>query len=176
MLYICAASRQALSITELESIKLLEGSLQIDFVRLPVDSNLTTQSICQEMLALAIPENCHKDLSNNLQKILNYYPLYQLDSNTYPCLAEQTELFLQHNQLNAHKIFVQGDMTTLLALVAGGNAVAFIPQSMRQFLPVKVKLLTPEQNNVQWEIVMAWNSKINNDYRDNFIKIVNAHN
>ena len=67
-------------------------------------------------------------------------------------------------------------MTTLLALVAGGNAVAFIPQSMRQFLPVKVKLLTPEQNNVQWEIVMAWNSKINNDYRDNFIKIVNAHN
>ena len=47
---------------------------------------------------------------------------------------------------------------------------------MRQFLPVKVKLLTPEQNNVQWEIVMAWNSKINNDYRDNFIKIVNAHN
>ena len=67
-------------------------------------------------------------------------------------------------------------MTTLLALVAGGNAVAFIPKSMRQFLPVKVKLLTPEQNNVQWEIVMAWNSKINNDYRDNFIKIVNAHN
>lgn len=111
---------------------LLEGSLQIGFVRLPVDSNLTTQSICQEMLALAIPEICHKDLSNNLQKILNYYPLYQLDSNTYPCLAEQTELFLQNNQLSAHKIFVQGDITTLLALVAGGNAVAFIPQSMRQ--------------------------------------------
>ena len=155
---------------------LLEGSLQIGFVRLPVDSNLTTQSICQEMLALAIPEICHKDLSNNLQKILNYYPLYQLDSNTYPCLTEQTELFLQNNQLSAHKIFVQGDMTTLLALVAGGNAVAFIPQSMRQFLPVKVKLLTPEQNNIQWEIVMAWNSKINNDYRDNFIKIVNADN
>ena len=45
---------------------------------------------------------------------------------------------------------------------------------MQQFLPVKVKLLIPEQNTVQWEIAMIWNSEINNDYRDKFIKIVNT--
>ncbi|OTP93711.1 hypothetical protein B6D16_10930 [Gilliamella apicola] len=76
--------------------------------------------------------------------------------------------------MRANKIFVKGDLTTLLALVASGNAVALIPQSMQQFLPVKVKLLIPEQNTVQWEIAMVWNPEINNDYRDKFIKIVNT--
>ena len=47
---------------------------------------------------------------------------------------------------------------------------------MQQFLPANVKLLIPEQNTVQWEIAMVWNPKINNDYRDNFIKIVNTQN
>jgi len=126
------------------------------------------------MLALAIPENYPKDLSNNFQEILNHYSLYQLDNITYPCLAEQTEQFLKSNQMRANKIFVKGDLTTLLALVASGNAVALIPQSMQQFLPVKVKLLIPEQNTVQWEIAMVWNPEINNDYRDKFIKIVNT--
>ena len=79
------------------------------------------------MLALAIPENYPKDLSNNFQEILNHYSLYQLDNITYPCLAEQTEQFLKSNQMRANKIFVKGDLTTLLALVASGNAVALIP-------------------------------------------------
>ena len=76
--------------------------------------------------------------------------------------------------MRANKIFVKGDLTTLLALVASGNAVALISQSMQQFLAVKVKLLIPEQNTVQWEIAMVWNPEINNDYRDKFIKIVNT--
>lgn len=155
---------------------LLEGSLQIGFVRLPVDNELATQVICHEMLALAIPENYPKDLSNSLQEILNHYSLYQLDNITNPCLTAQTEQFLQSNLLRANKIFVKGDQTTLLALVASGNAVTLIPQSMQQFLPANVKLLIPEQNTVQWEIAMVWNPKINNDYRDNFIKIVNTQN
>lgn len=111
-----------------------------------------------------------------MQEILNHYSLYQLDNITSPCLAEQTEQFLQSNLLRANKIFVKGDLTTLLALVASGNAVTLIPQSMQQFLPADVKLLIPEQNTVQWEIAMVWNPKINNDNRDNFIKIVNTQN
>ena len=111
-----------------------------------------------------------------MQEILNHYSLYQLDNITYPCLAAQTEQFLQSNLLRANKIFVKGDLTTLLALVASGNAVTLIPQSMQQFLPADVKLLIPEQNTVQWEIAMVWNPEINNDYRDNFIKIVNTQN
>ena len=96
----------------------------------------------------------------------------QLDPLRNPCLAAETELFLQSNRLSANQVSIEGDMTTLLALVAGGNGVAFLPRSVQHFLPDGVKLHIPFKNQINWEIGVSWNPEVKNCFRDNFLKIV----
>lgn len=150
-----------------------EGSLHAGFVRMPVTEGLSSHIIHEEILALAVPSASKGELMN-IQDFLSVYPLLQLAPSTNPCLAEQTALFLHNNQLNANPIPVTDDMTTLLALVAGGNGIAFLPESVRHFLPTDVKLLKPPEKQIRWHIGVAWNSKIKNPWRDDFLRIVMA--
>lgn len=106
---------------------LLEGRLHIGFVRMPVSKGLASYIFYEETLALAVPMEGYME-SMTIQSALSAYPLLQLDPSTSPCLAEQTSLFLQSIQLSAEPVSVTNDMTTLLALVAGGNESPFYPQ------------------------------------------------
>lgn len=152
---------------------LLEGNLHAGFVRMPVTDGLSSHIIHEEILALAVPSESNIEFMN-IQDLLSTYSLLQLDPSTSPCLAEQTTLFLQNNQFNANPLPVTDDMTTLLALVAGGNGIAFLPESVRHFLPVEVKLLKPAEKQIRWHIGVAWNAKIKNPWRDDFLRIVKA--
>ena len=150
---------------------LQEGNLHAGFVRMPLTKNLASQVIHEEVLVLAVPTTCDIDPSD-MQHILSAYPLLQLDPLTNPCLAAETKLYLQNNLLIANQVSIMGDMTTLLALVAGGNGIAFLPQSVQHFLPDGVKLHIPFKNQINWEIGVSWNPEVKNCFRDNFLKIV----
>lgn len=150
---------------------LLEGTLHAGFVRMPVTPGLSSHIIHQETLALAIPaESSHSAM--NISKALSSYTLLQLDPFVSPCLTEQTASFLQINQFSASSVAVTEDMTTLLALVAGGNGIAFLPASVQHFLPAGVKLLIPPENQIRWNIGVAWNAKIKSPWRDDFLQFV----
>ncbi|WP_081298514.1 LysR family transcriptional regulator [Gilliamella sp. wkB108] len=150
---------------------LQEGGLHAGFVRMPITKNLASQVIHEEILALAVPTICDIE-PTDIQRILSAYPLLQLDPLTNPCLAAETTLFLQNNLLNANQVSITGDMTTLLALVAGGNGIALLPKSVQHFLPDGVKLLIPPNNQIRWEIGVSWNPELKNCFRDDFLKIV----
>lgn len=150
---------------------LLEGSLHVGFVRMPVIKGLSSTIIHQETLALAIPAESYIE-AWRVQCALSTYTLLQLDPSASPCLAEQTAAFLQLNQLSARPVTVTEDMTTLLALVAGGNGIAFLPESVQHFLPAGVKLLIPPENQIRWDIGVAWNAKIKSAGRDDFLQFV----
>jgi len=59
-----------------------------------------------------------------------------------------------------------------LALVAGGNGIAFLPKSVQHFLPAGVKLLVPPENQIHWNIGVAWNAKMKSALRDDFLQYV----
>ncbi|APR33843.1 LysR family transcriptional regulator [Citrobacter freundii] len=152
---------------------LLEGRLHIGFVRMPVSKGLASYILYEETLALAMPKN--SDLNKmNIQAALSAYPLLQLDPSTNPCLAEQTAHYLQSNQLKAVPVSATDDMTSLLALIAGGNGVAFLPASVRTFLPANVNLLMPVERQIRWDIGVVWNPKIKSHRRDEFLRLVVA--
>lgn len=150
---------------------LLKGSLHLGFVRMPVIKSLSSRMIYVEKLVLAVPSHNNIKL-RTMQDALSSYPLFQLEPLASPCLAEQTALFLQKNQLNAVPVSVMGDMTALLALVAGRNGVAFLPESVQHFLPNGVELIIPPQNQTLWNIGVAWNASIHNIWRDDFLKVL----
>lgn len=152
---------------------LQEGSLHAGFVRMPVTKDLSCLVIYEEILAVAVPSESNIT-TMKIQNALLSYPVFQLEPLTYPCLAEQIASFLQHNQINIDLIPVKGDMTTLLALVAGGNGIALLPESVRHFLPAGVKLIIPPKKQIRWDIGVTWAHEIKNRWRDDFLKIVMA--
>ncbi len=150
---------------------LLDGSLHVGFVRMPVTEGLSSIIIHKETLALAIPAESHIE-PWNIQHALSTYTLLQLHPSSGPCLAEQTAAFLQCNQFNVRPATVTEDIPTLLALVAGGNGIAFLPKSVQHFLPAGVRLLVPPENQIHWNIGVAWNAKMKSALRDDFLQYV----
>lgn len=153
---------------------LTAGTLDIGFFRMPAATGLASKVLYREKLTLAAPSS-YKNEEMNIKEMLTVYPLLHLSLSASPCLAEKTNQFLITNHLNAEPIAVTDDMSALLALIAGGNGVAFLPESVRHFLPPGVRLIAPDLESLYWEICVAWNPKISNPYRDEFLRIVKAH-
>ncbi|HKN03791.1 MAG TPA: LysR family transcriptional regulator [Buttiauxella sp.] len=152
---------------------LLDGDLQVGFVRLPVDKQLNVEVLMEEKLALVVPSSVLVDPAN-IQPVLDIHPLLQINPHRGPCLAEQIASFLKANRLVARLNSPTDDIHTLLALVAAGNGVAFLPACAGYFLPEGVKLVQPEGKQIGWQIGVAWNPAIQDVLRDKFIEMITA--
>ena len=150
---------------------LMEGELHAGFVRMPVTELLASRLINKENLVLAVPVTVDIDPAD-LQRTLAVHPILCMDPAVSPCLAEQTAAFLRDNELIAEPVSATNDIHSLLALIAGGNGFALLPASVENFLPVGVKLITLWGKQNIWNIGVAWNPKINNQMRDEFLQIV----
>lgn len=148
---------------------LLEGKLQIGFLRLPVPEPLQATLLMKERLVMVAPSELQAT-KTDLQRTLNHYPLLQADPQHSPCLASLTARFLKENHLNAQSISVGNDIHTLLALVAAKNGVALLPASVVYFLPPGVTLIQPESKFEGWHIGVAWNPEIKHPLRDLFLQ------
>lgn len=153
---------------------LQEGELHAGFVRMPVTKLLASRLINKENLVLAVPINVDID-PTDLQRTLAVHPILCMDPAVSPCLAEQTTAFLRDNELNAEPISATNNIHSLLALIAGGNGIALLPASVENFLPVGVKLVTLRGKQIIWNIGVAWNPKIDNQMRDEFLQIVTCY-
>ncbi|WP_052698753.1 LysR family transcriptional regulator [Raoultella terrigena] len=150
---------------------LMEGELHAGFVRMPVTKLLASRLINKENLVLAVPVTVDIDPAD-LQHTLAVHPILCMDPAANPCLAEQTTVFLRDHELIAEPVSATNNIHSLLALIAGGNGIALLPASVGNFLPVGVKLVTLWGTQVIWNIGVAWNPKIDNQMRDEFLQIV----
>lgn len=152
---------------------LLEGNLQAGFVRLPVSEKLQSQVLTEEKLVLAVASD-RSSGSENVLKLIENSQLLQLSPNRGEGLSAQTSRFLTSHHLSPKKVAAADDIQTLLALVAAGDGVALLPESVRHILPSRVNLMTLEGDYTTWQTGIAWNSRINDPIRDNFLNIVVA--
>lgn len=147
---------------------LLEATLHIGFLRLPVKPPLSYQLIKQERIVLVAPAGEPMDARDALHR----YPFLQLDPQRSPCLAEQTRAFLDGQQIQAAPVTVSEDIHALLALIAGGNGVSLLPESVNNFLPAGVQLIELHGFSASWQIGMVWNPMVPHARRDAFLQRV----
>lgn len=153
--------------------ELLEGNLQAGFVRLPVSEKLQSKVLAEEKLVLAVASDRLTGLENVLE-LIDENQLFQLSPNRGEGLLTQTSRFLMSHNLSPKKVAAADDIQTLLALVATGDGVALLPESVRHILPSGVTLIAPEGEYTKWLTGIAWNSRIKDPLRDNFLDIVTA--
>ena len=150
--------------------QLMQGELDIGFVRMPVPESLHSIGLFKEYIVLAVPNEVRVS-SGNINEILATHSLLQINPSLAPCLAEQTKLLLEEMNATLKLGGSTNDLPTLLALIAANNGIAFVPASVCHFLPKGVKLISLELTQTGWDIAVAWNKKIDNKQRDLFLEM-----
>ena len=99
-------------------------------------------------------------------------PLLALHQEQAPGLNQQIAHFLALHQLQPQVQQYARDMQTLLALVAGGNGVAILPQSALTIASSEVAMLPLSGSFTRWATGLVWNPLRPDALRDRFISLV----
>lgn len=154
--------------------QLIEGCIDIGFLRLPVDEKLSTAIVMNENFVLAVHSDMKK--TDEIREIILNNNLIMINKNASPCLYSLTKKFIANVGLESSVYTETDDIHTLLALVAAQNGVALLPSAASHFLPPNVKLLPCPLINDSWPIGIAWNPNIKNPLRDSFLELVKTVN
>lgn len=151
--------------------QLIEGQLQAGFVRLPAPVQLESRILAEERLVLAVAADSYSD-SFDATKRIEMDQLLQISPTRGEGLSTQASCFLAGHKLTPHTVSAADDIQTLLALVAAGEGVALLPESVVHILPAGVTLVPLEGEHTAWQTGIAWNAQIKDPIRDNFLNIM----
>ena len=134
--------------------RLLAGSLQIGFVRLPVPAGLEHLRLRRDRLTLAVPASA--DVPRDLVSWIDARPLVRLTPARGPGLTAQINSL--YAELGCHPQILQeaGDLQTVLALTAAGAGPAVVPQSAERIAPPEVRLIPLPGRAATWWTGAAW--------------------
>ncbi|CAI0931033.1 Hca operon transcriptional activator [Serratia quinivorans] len=152
---------------------LLQGELQVGFVRLPVSTPLRATALLSDRLVLAAPAALALKAETIIGQF-NTLPLLQLTPKRGRGLSEQSLRFIAAHQLTPNVVQQAGDIQTLLALVAAGIGVALLPHSVSHIIPVGIDILPLSGEQTEWQVGIAWNPQQVDALRDNFIQVAQA--
>jgi len=151
--------------------QLAEGQLQAGFVRLPAPEQLESKILAEERLVLAVTAGSYSD-SLDAKELIKINQLLQISPKRGEGLSAQVSCFLADNDLTPQTVSAADDIQTLLALVAAGGGVALLPESVAHILPAGVMLVPLEGKHTVWQTGIAWNARIKDPVRDNFLNIM----
>ncbi|MDI9222680.1 LysR family transcriptional regulator [Pantoea sp. EA-12] len=151
--------------------QLIEGRLQVGFVRLPVPEPLCSMALGEDQLVLAVAADCATESTT----LIETHQLLQLSPYRGDGLTEQAQRYLCAHHLKPRTVAAADDIQTLLALVAAGDGIALLPASVMHILPSAVKLLSLEGEYTRWQTGMAWHAQIKDPVRDNFLHLVRSN-
>ncbi|CAI0862081.1 LysR family transcriptional regulator [Serratia ficaria] len=148
---------------------LLQGELQVGFVRLPVNGPLRGVALLSDRLVLAAPAALGLR-ANAVMAQFNQLPLLQLTPKRGRGLSDQSLRFIAAHRLAPNVVQQAGDIQTLLALVAAGIGVALLPQSVTHIVPAGIDMLPLSGEETEWQVGIAWDPQRPDALRDNFVQ------
>lgn len=148
---------------------LLQGELQVGFVRLPVTTPLCGAALLSDRLVLAAP-GALALRADDLMARFNQLPLLQLTPKRGRGLSDQSLRFIAAHRLTPNVVQQAGDIQTLLALVAAGVGVALLPHSITHIAPAGIDILPLSGEETEWQVGIAWDPQRADALRDNFIQ------
>jgi DNA-binding transcriptional LysR family regulator len=138
-----------------QSRRLLAGTLDVGFMRMPKGDELEAFAVIEESLALAIPREASiarlpKDLN-----VLNDIGFVALSRARGAGTADQIDRWCAQRRFVPRVVQEAQDVQSVLATVAAGVGVAFVPSHM-QFLLRDATVLTLPGVHARWRVGLAW--------------------
>ncbi|HXZ10471.1 MAG TPA: LysR substrate-binding domain-containing protein, partial [Paraburkholderia sp.] len=151
--------------------RILSGKLDVGFMRLPADEGLASLPVLDETLGLAVPQGARwKRLPADLRE-LNDPGFVALARGLGPGLAKQIENWCAQHAFVPRVVQQAGDIQTVLAAVAAGVGVAFLP-SHAQSLLRDARILPLRDTAARWTVGLAWQASRDDPVIDRFVELV----
>ena len=153
--------------------RLLAGKLDAGFMRLPVADGLSSLSMIDEALALALPPYLgYARLPADLG-VLNEIGFVALQRSRGPGLAAQIDRWCLERRFVPNVTQYAEDVQSVLASVVAGVGVAFIPSRAQHLLRDATVLKLPGKE-AKWRVGLAWPSVRVNPVTTRFVSFVRA--
>lgn len=136
--------------------RLRGGDLQVAFVRLPEEPSSPYRVLGTDRLALAIGPDVTAPAMDELPDWLTGRPIVRLNPGRGHGLAAQIERLRSSWGIGLEVIQEAEDLQTVLALVAAGTGVAFVPASGRSIAPEDVRLIPIMDPAAEWRVGVLW--------------------
>ncbi len=153
--------------------RILAGKLDVGFLRMPADRELSCVPLLSETLALAVPQHAKwKRLPADLND-LNEPGLIALARSSGPGLAAQIDRWCSEHGFVPRVIQQTDDIQSVLAAVAAGVGAAFLP-SRAKYLLRDARVLPLRDPAARWQVGLAWQTSRDNAVAARFIEFVRA--
>ncbi len=138
-----------------QSRRLLAGTLDVGFMRMPESDELDAFAVVQESLALAIPKEARIERLPKDLNVLNEIGFVALSRARGAGTADQIDRWCRQRGFVPRVVQEAQDVQSVLATVAAGVGVAFVPSHM-QFLLRDATVLALPGAHARWRVGLAW--------------------
>jgi DNA-binding transcriptional LysR family regulator len=153
--------------------RLLAGTLDVGFMRMSSSDELATLPIIDESLALAIPQEAKiKRLPADLN-VLNDIGFVALTRARQAGTADQVDRWCAERGFTPRIVQEAQDVQSVLATVAAGVGVAFVPSRMRYLLR-DATVLTLQGPHARWRVGLACQASRDDVVTQRFVTFARA--
>lgn len=153
--------------------RLLAGKLDVGFMRMPSVEGLSSLRVIDETLALALPPGLERvRLPSDFGK-LNEMGFLALRRARGPGLAAQVDAWCREQGFVPNVTQQADDVQSVLASVAAGVGVAFVP-SRAQHLLRDATVLPLRGRHAKWRVGLVWADAQKNPVTSRFVPFVRA--
>ncbi len=156
-------------------VKALEiGSLDVGFVRLPVDAPLSLLPVVEDRLVLAVPGSRHDELVHRPPARLREEAFVEIATTPpgSPSYHAHVLRLCAAYGFRPRAVQVASDFFTMLALVSAGMGVAVVPRALAGSPVENVGYIPLEVPEARWLVGAAWRPEAANPARDAFLTVL----
>jgi DNA-binding transcriptional LysR family regulator len=166
----------AVSLTDMSSPDQLDalerGTLDVGFVRLPVDRRLAIVPMVEDRLVLAVPEVRRADLATRPVQDLAEEPFVEIAPSRSSSLHAHVLRVCASYGFRPRVVQSATELFTVLALVAAGMGVAIVPSSVTTSPLDGIAYLPLDNPEARWRVGAAWDPAARKPVRDAFVALL----
>lgn len=158
--------------------RLLEGSLQAGFVRLPVQAGLAHRRILSDRLALVVPRalaDTIEGFNTEALATLQTLPFLMLQRARAPGLHDHIVRFCASRRFEPRFVQHANESLTILSLVGAGLGVSIMHESALRSPGDKVVCLPIHDADASWDVGLTWRARDNSAGNDTGVDSIVAN-
>ncbi|RQS49003.1 MULTISPECIES: LysR family transcriptional regulator [unclassified Burkholderia] len=152
--------------------RLLEGSLQAGFVRLPVRTGLAHRRLLSDRLALVVPRTLADTITGFDSPLLRTLPFLLLQRARAPGLHDHIARFCESRSFEPRFVQHANESLTIISLVGAGLGVSIMHESALHSPGDKVVCLPIPDADARWDVGLTWRDAVPDSIVENFVALL----
>lgn len=164
------------SLEDMNSPVMLEalgrGTLDVGFVRLPVERPFAVLPVAEDRLVLAVPEGRRAALARRPSQALRDEPFVELAESRSPSFHDHVLRVCDRLGFRPRVVQSASEFFTMLSLVSAGMGITIVPSGIADTRVEKVAYLNLAVPEARWKVGAVWVPGTRNPIRDTFLALV----